>query len=125
MDKAPDFGSGDCRFESCHARKKLLFCLLSSVLHFDRHLIDLIFLSDDFHSLVPTLNRLSLVHKKRVKANSLAMAPLIGSDLKLECLCQFRHRSADFSRQKYPSLMELPLLYTPKVKKYKALNSGA
>ena len=20
MDKAPDFGSGDCRFESCHAR---------------------------------------------------------------------------------------------------------
>ena len=21
MDKAPDFGSGDCRFESCHARK--------------------------------------------------------------------------------------------------------
>ena len=24
MDKAPDFGSGDCRFESCHARS---FCL--------------------------------------------------------------------------------------------------
>ena len=21
MDKAPDFGSGDCRFESCHGRK--------------------------------------------------------------------------------------------------------
>ena len=24
MDKAPDFGSGDCRFESCHDRRKLL-----------------------------------------------------------------------------------------------------
>ena len=23
MDKAPDFGSGDCRFESCHARDSL------------------------------------------------------------------------------------------------------
>ena len=22
MDKAPDFGSGDCRFESCHGRSK-------------------------------------------------------------------------------------------------------
>ena len=22
MDKAPDFGSGDCRFESCHGRLK-------------------------------------------------------------------------------------------------------
>ena len=25
MDKAPDFGSGDCRFESCHARV-ILYC---------------------------------------------------------------------------------------------------
>ena len=25
MDKAPDFGSGDCRFESCHGRKYILF----------------------------------------------------------------------------------------------------
>ena len=25
MDKAPDFGSGDCRFESCHGRFLLLF----------------------------------------------------------------------------------------------------
>ena len=26
MDKAPDFGSGDCRFESCHGRKlQILF----------------------------------------------------------------------------------------------------
>ena len=25
MDKAPDFGSGDCRFESCHARSNLLY----------------------------------------------------------------------------------------------------
>ena len=25
MDKAPDFGSGDCRFESCHARDALYF----------------------------------------------------------------------------------------------------
>ena len=25
MDKAPDFGSGDCRFESCHGRILLLF----------------------------------------------------------------------------------------------------
>ena len=24
MDKAPDFGSGDCRFESCHARNYIL-----------------------------------------------------------------------------------------------------
>ena len=28
MDKAPDFGSGDCRFESCHGR--FLFHLISS-----------------------------------------------------------------------------------------------
>ena len=28
MDKAPDFGSGDCRFESCHGR--YLFCLNDS-----------------------------------------------------------------------------------------------
>ena len=26
MDKAPDFGSGDCRFESCHARLRKNFC---------------------------------------------------------------------------------------------------
>ena len=26
MDKAPDFGSGDCRFESCHARSRKNFC---------------------------------------------------------------------------------------------------
>ena len=26
MDKAPDFGSGDCRFESCHARARKNFC---------------------------------------------------------------------------------------------------
>ena len=25
MDKAPDFGSGDCRFESCHARDTMYF----------------------------------------------------------------------------------------------------
>ena len=25
MDKAPDFGSGDCRFESCHARSFYFF----------------------------------------------------------------------------------------------------
>ena len=30
MDKAPDFGSGDCRFESCHGRKP--FSFLSSPL---------------------------------------------------------------------------------------------
>ena len=31
MDKAPDFGSGDCRFESCHSRLVdiLLVCLKS------------------------------------------------------------------------------------------------
>ena len=30
MDKAPDFGSGDCRFESCHSRNydHLFFYLL-------------------------------------------------------------------------------------------------
>ena len=33
MDKAPDFGSGDCRFESCHGRifchdKTLIFCFI-------------------------------------------------------------------------------------------------
>ena len=32
MDKAPDFGSGDCRFESCHART------FFSSLYFGRHL---------------------------------------------------------------------------------------
>ena len=26
MDKAPDFGSGDCRFESCHARAMFSIC---------------------------------------------------------------------------------------------------
>ena len=26
MDKASDFGSEDCRFESCHARKLFIFC---------------------------------------------------------------------------------------------------
>ena len=26
MDKAPDFGSGDCRFESCHGRCEVLLC---------------------------------------------------------------------------------------------------
>ena len=30
MDKAPDFGSGDCRFESCHAR--IFFCIVSSLI---------------------------------------------------------------------------------------------
>ena len=28
MDKAPDFGSGACRFESCHARSSILQILL-------------------------------------------------------------------------------------------------
>ena len=27
MDKAPDFGSGDCRFESCHGRYNNFFSL--------------------------------------------------------------------------------------------------
>ena len=27
MDKAPDFGSGDCRFESCHGRSVFFFPL--------------------------------------------------------------------------------------------------
>ena len=27
MDKAPDFGSGDCRFESCHGRLEILLLL--------------------------------------------------------------------------------------------------
>ena len=30
MDKAPDFGSGDCRFESCHGRY-IMFYLLPSI----------------------------------------------------------------------------------------------
>ena len=34
MDKAPDFGSGDCRFESCHGR--YLFCLNDSITLSDR-----------------------------------------------------------------------------------------
>ncbi len=29
MDKAPDFGSGDCRFESCHARAFLLHVMIA------------------------------------------------------------------------------------------------
>ena len=28
MDKAPGFGSGECRFESCHGHVKTLLCLL-------------------------------------------------------------------------------------------------
>ena len=31
MDKAPDFGSGDCRFESCHGRRNFFLLLLHSL----------------------------------------------------------------------------------------------
>ena len=31
MDKAPDFGSGDCRFESCHGRSLFVFILFQSL----------------------------------------------------------------------------------------------
>ena len=31
MDKAPDFGSGDCRFESCHGRSKSFDMILKVV----------------------------------------------------------------------------------------------
>ena len=34
MDKAPDFGSGDCRFESCHGRKYKIFVWLNLKLWF-------------------------------------------------------------------------------------------
>ena len=34
MDKAPDFGSGDCRFESCHSRNydHLFFLLVALII---------------------------------------------------------------------------------------------
>ena len=32
MDKAPDFGSGDCRFESCHGRSLTFFRWMQNML---------------------------------------------------------------------------------------------
>ena len=39
MDKAPDFGSGDCRFESCHSRNYDLFFLLVALIIKKNHII--------------------------------------------------------------------------------------
>ena len=46
MDKAPDFGSGDCRFESCHGRRKFLFnyyliCKINLFVMFFHFIVDI------------------------------------------------------------------------------------
>ena len=37
MDKAPDFGSGDCRFESCHSRNLFLILGVAHQSHTEQH----------------------------------------------------------------------------------------
>ena len=37
MDKAPGFGSGDCRFESCHGRCDVLQCSRSETIEEIKH----------------------------------------------------------------------------------------
>ena len=38
--EAPDFGSGDCRFESCHGRILLLFYTRQTNTHSGKHILD-------------------------------------------------------------------------------------
>ena len=79
MDKAPDFGSGDCRFESCHDREKYFDfnfncypCLLS-MLCYHQHITRTLCLILNSESSLPHIDILSVhvhVHDLSVSLES-------------------------------------------------------